>query len=71
MKVFKPLNINLVLIFLFLFSSNLWPQTFNIGHTSIDFYDNARVRNISTEIYYPADSNGDDISISEQLQILP
>jgi len=30
----------------------------------MDFYDNARNRNITTEIYYPADSNGDDRPIS-------
>jgi pimeloyl-ACP methyl ester carboxylesterase len=39
-------------------------QTLNIGHTSINFYDNSRNRNINTEIYYPANINGDDVAIS-------
>ena len=39
-------------------------QTFNIGHTSIDFYDNSRNRNINTEIYYPANINGNDVPIA-------
>ena len=43
---------------------NLFAQTYNIGHTSIDFYDNARNRNITTEIYYPSDTNGDNVPIS-------
>ena len=64
MKNFKPLKINLVVIFILLVSSSLWGQSFNIGHTSTDFYDNSRNRNITTEIYYPADINGDDVSIS-------
>ena len=64
MKFFNPLKINLVLIFLFFFSLNLWPQNFNIGHISTSFYDNARNRNVAAEIYYPADANGDGVSIS-------
>ena len=63
MKIFKSLKINLVLIYFFCFS-NLFSQTFNIGHTSIDFYDNVRIRDVTTEIYYPADSNGDNVSAS-------
>ena len=62
----KKINIRktyLVIIFLCI-SSCLLAQTFNIGHTSMDFYDNARNRNIPTEIYYPSDTNGDNVSIS-------
>ena len=64
MKIFRPFKINLVLILFLFFSSNSFTQTFNIGHTSTVLYDNARIRDVTTEIYYPADSNGDDVSIS-------
>jgi len=62
----KKINIRktYLVIILLCVSSCLLGQTFNIGHTSMDFYDNARNRNITTEIYYPADSNGDDRPIS-------
>ena len=63
MKKFIQAKIYLVVLLAHV-SSNLFAQTFNIGHTSMDFYDNARNRNITTEIYYPADSNGDDRPIS-------
>ena len=63
MKKINIRKIYLVIILLWV-SSNLFAQSFNIGHTSMDFYDNARNRNITTEIYYPADSNGDDRPIS-------
>ena len=62
MKFFMPFKINLVLIFFF--SSNSFAQNFNIGHTSAVLYDNARDRDVTTEIYYPADINGYDVSIS-------
>ena len=57
-------KIYLVTSILFCVSSNLFAQTYNIGHTSIDFYDNARNRNITTEIYYPSDTNGNNVPIS-------
>jgi dienelactone hydrolase len=64
MKFFGPFKIYLVLIFFLFFSSNSFAQTFNIGHTSTVLYDNTRIRDVNTEIYYPADSNGDNVSIS-------
>ena len=64
MKIFRPFKINLFLIFFLFFSSNSFAQTYNIGHTSTVLYDNTRIRDVNTEIYYPADSNGDDVSIS-------
>lgn len=64
MKLFKPFEINLVLMFFLFFSTNSFAQIFNIGHTSTVFYDNARSRDITTEIYYPADITGDNVSIS-------
>ena len=62
----KKINIRKIylVIILLCVSSNLFAQSFNIGHKSIDFYDITRNRNIPTEIYYPADSNGDDRPIS-------
>ena len=62
----KKINIRKIylVIILLCVSSNLFAQSFNTGHTSMEFYDNARNRNITTEIYYPADSNGDDRPIS-------
>ena len=64
MRIFKFLKIYLVLIFLLFISSNILAQVYSIGHISTVFYDNARNRNINTEIYYPADSNGNDVPVS-------
>ena len=63
MKKFILAKIYLVVI-LIICSSNIFAQTYNIGHISTDFYDNARNRNITTEIYYPSDTNGNNVSIS-------
>ena len=63
MKKFILAKIYLVVI-LFVYSTNIFAQSYNIGHTSTDFYDNARNRNITTEIYYPSDTNGYNVPIS-------
>ena len=63
MKKFILAKIYLVVV-LIIYTSNIFAQTYNIGHTSTDFYDNARNRNIATEIYYPSDTNGDNVPIS-------
>ena len=63
MKKFILAKIYLVVV-LIICSSNIFAQTYNIGHISTDFYDNARNRNIATEIYYPSDTNGDNVPIS-------
>ena len=63
MKKFILAKIYLVVLLVHV-SSNLFAQTYHIGHTSTDFYDNARNRNITTEIYYPSDTNGDNVPIS-------
>ena len=63
MKRFILAKIYLVVI-LIIYSSYIFAQTYNIGHISTDFYDNARNRNIATEIYYPSDTNGDNVPIS-------
>ena len=64
MKISKHQKINLVIVLSLFLSSNSLAQVFNIGHTSTVFYDNIRNRNIPTEIYYPADSNGIDLPLS-------
>ena len=63
MKRFILAKIYLVVI-LIIYSSYIFAQSYNIGHISTDFYDNARNRNIATEIYYPSDTNGDNVPIS-------
>jgi pimeloyl-ACP methyl ester carboxylesterase len=64
MNFFRSFKIILFFIYFLCFSSISFSQNFNIGHTSIILYDNARSRDVSTEIYYPADISGDDVSIS-------
>ena len=62
-KKFILAKIYLVVV-LIIYTSNIFGQSYNIGHISTDFYDNARNRNITTEIYYPSDTNGDNVPIS-------
>ena len=45
-------------------SSSIFAQSFNIGHTSTVFYDSVRNRDITTEIYYPADNSGENEPVS-------
>jgi pimeloyl-ACP methyl ester carboxylesterase len=54
----------LILVGLFIFSTNISAQPFDVGHTSITFYDSSRNRNIETEIYYPADNPGENVPIA-------
>lgn len=54
----------LILIGLLIFSANISAQSFDVGHTSITFYDSSRNRNIETEIYYPADNPGENVPIA-------
>lgn len=54
----------LILVGLLIFSANISAQSFNVGHTSITFYDSSRNRNIETEIYYPADNPGENVPIA-------
>ncbi len=43
----------------------LFSQPFNVGHTSLSFDDPARSnRSVSTEIYYPALTTGDDVAVA-------
>jgi len=59
------LKSSFILIGLLFTMTNLLAQDFNIGHTSTSFYDAERDRNISTEIYYPAENAGEDVSAAE------
>lgn len=55
-----------ILLFLFfLFSAIGFSQPFSVGHVTVSFIDSTRSnRNIETEIYYPADVNGDNVPIT-------
>ena len=56
---------NLILLFSVLFYNNLYAQPFQIGHTTINLIDTSRSnRNIPTEIYYPADVAGNNVSVT-------
>ena len=37
---------------------------YEVGHTSTMFYDSIRDRDVTTEIYYPAETAGDDVELS-------
>lgn len=56
---------NLVLILAFaIISTNVFSQPYAIGHTTKVFTDASRNRNVATEIYYPALTNGDNATIA-------
>ena len=50
--------------FLILFPLISYAQDYNIGHTSLEFYDETRDRIIPTQIYYPSDQNGENVAVS-------
>jgi dienelactone hydrolase len=52
-----------IIISLFIISTNSMAQSFNIGHTTITYRDSSRSRNISTEIYYPGISTGQNVAV--------
>lgn len=53
------------LIFMMLVFANTNAQLYQIGHTTINFIDASRNnRSIATEIFYPADSVGDNVPIT-------
>ncbi len=53
-----------LLVAILCISANSLAQPFDIGHTSIVFYDSDRNRDIETEIYYPADNAGEDAPVA-------
>lgn len=61
MKAMKiPLVISLLLV-----SHALSAQVYKVGHTTLTCYDSSRNRNIETEIYYPADTQGENIPVAQ------
>ena len=50
--------------FLILFPFLSYAQDYNLGHTTIEFYDEIRDRIIPTQIYYPSDQTGENVLIS-------
>ena len=65
MKFRIDLKSYLVLVSLILISSSIFSQSFNVGHTSVVFYDSVRNRSVTTEIYYPADNPGESEPVSD------
>ncbi|MFO7722423.1 MAG: hypothetical protein R6V49_04280 [Bacteroidales bacterium] len=64
----KKSLISLLLWFLVFFQGTAQP--FEIGHTTINFVDPDRNnRQVSTEVYYPADMAGDDVPFSLQFTL--
>lgn len=57
-------NMKISYYFLLLFPFISYAQDQNIGHTVIEFYDETRDRIIPTQIYYPSDQTGENVSIS-------
>ncbi|MBL7944058.1 MAG: hypothetical protein JNM00_14910, partial [Flavobacteriales bacterium] len=37
---------------------------YEVGHQSLSFYDEPRDRDVTIEVYYPADSPGDDVAFT-------
>jgi pimeloyl-ACP methyl ester carboxylesterase len=64
MKFLISLKSYLALVCLIFISSGIFAQSFDTGHTSIVFYDSLRNRDITTEIYYPADNSGENEPVS-------
>ena len=53
-----------ILAGILIITADILAQSLNIGHTSITFYDKSRNRNITTEVYYPADKSGENVPIT-------
>ena len=65
---FNYLN-RLLICFLIAFNCS-YGQTFQIGHTTINFIDSSRSnRTIAAEIYYPSDTAGDNVAITNATTI--
>ena len=71
MNLFFKISFNIflkgsfLLVSLFIFSSTTIAQTFSVGNASVVFYDSIRNRNITTEIYYPADNPRQNEPVSD------
>ncbi|PLX11131.1 MAG: hypothetical protein C0594_04015 [Marinilabiliales bacterium] len=53
------------LISLLMVVTNVYPQTFSIGHEQTSYYDANRDRDIACDVYYPADADGDNTAVSD------
>lgn len=53
-----------ILAGLMLITTTLLAQPFNIGHTTVGFFDSSRNRSIETEVYYPADTPGENVPLA-------
>jgi pimeloyl-ACP methyl ester carboxylesterase len=61
----KSISVVMLMNLMVLVSTDLRAQPFQIGHTTITFTDvNRGNRSIPAEIYYPADTTGDDVPLS-------
>ncbi|MFZ9942049.1 MAG: T9SS type A sorting domain-containing protein [Bacteroidia bacterium] len=59
------MRIAITTFFILLQTTITWSQTFSTGHTTIVFTDASRSnRSINAEIYYPADSDGEDVPLA-------
>ncbi|MFT4678626.1 MAG: pimeloyl-ACP methyl ester carboxylesterase [Chitinophagales bacterium] len=63
-KILTNLKSYSALLCLTFISLGIFAQSFDIGHTSVEFYDSIRNRNITTEIYYPANNPGENQPVS-------
>ena len=56
------------LFLVMLMTQTLLAQPYKVGHKTLTFTDSTRkLRQVTTEIYYPADSAGDDVAVSKHL----
>lgn len=54
----------IILLLIILFPPLTPAQTYMVGHSQEIFYDSIRNRDIQTEIYYPANIQGDDVPVA-------
>lgn len=54
----------ILLACMLIYSMKVLAQPFNIGHTSVTYYDSSRSRDVQTEIYYPSDNSGENVPVA-------
>ena len=57
-------KVSLILSIIMITNTSIIGQSYEIGHTSSIFNDPTRNRDISTEIFYPAEVAGQDVVIT-------
>lgn len=61
----QSLRFKFICAYFILGITSVYAQPFSIGHVTVSFTDPSRDnRTINTEIYYPADSNGDNVPVA-------